>query len=79
MEDAQGLATGEARACYDTTARVMRRLAEIKDNVEADSINVENWVRVLTSTMHDLTKGIGRMLEQEHPRMINMVAAINPG
>ncbi len=36
---------GEVRACYDTMAQVMKRLAEIRDNVEFDSINVEKYVR----------------------------------
>ncbi len=31
----------EARACYDAMARVIKKLAEISDNVEIDSINVE--------------------------------------
>ncbi len=35
---------GEARACYTTMAKVMRRLAEIRDNVGPDSINVEKHV-----------------------------------
>ncbi len=36
---------GEARACYDKMAIVTRRLAEIRDHVEFDSINVEKYVR----------------------------------
>ncbi len=70
---------GEARACYDAMARVMKRLAEIRDNVEIDSINAGKYVKELTSTMIEMTKAPGRMFEQEHLRMINMVTAINPG
>ncbi len=70
---------GEARACYDTMARVMRRLTEIKDKVEADRTNVKKYVKELTNTMIDMTRATGRMFEQEHLRMINMVAAINAG
>ena len=40
---------------------------------------MEKYVKELTNTMIALTKGTGRMLEQEHFRMINMVTAINPG
>ncbi len=54
---------GEARACYDTMAKATRRLREIKDNVEADSINVEKHVKELANTMHDSTKATGRMFE----------------
>ncbi len=36
---------GEARACYDTMAKVVKRLAEIRDNAEFDSINVEKYVK----------------------------------
>ncbi len=35
---------GEATACYDTMARVLKRLVEIRDNVETDSITVEKYV-----------------------------------
>ncbi len=42
-EDAGEVGLGhisEARACYDTMAKVMKRLAEIRDKVHFDSINV---------------------------------------
>ena len=68
---------GEARACYDAMARVMKRLAEIRDNVEFDSINVEKYVKELTNTIIAMTRATGRMFEQEHFRMINVVTAIN--
>jgi hypothetical protein len=42
---------GEARACYDAMARVMKRLAEVRDNVEIDSINAEKYVNEFTSTV----------------------------
>ncbi len=60
-------------------ARVMKRLPEIWDNVEIDSINVEKYVTELTGTMIEMTKAAGRMFKQEHLRMINMATAINPG
>ena len=41
---------GEAAVCFQTMAKVMHRLAEIRDNVEADSINIEKYVKELTIT-----------------------------
>ena len=38
-------------------------------------MNIEKYVKELTNTMIDLTKATGRMFEQEHLRMTNMVAA----
>ena len=43
----------EARACYDTRAKIMKRLAKIRDNAEFDSIIVEKSVKELTNTMID--------------------------
>ncbi len=57
-------------------AKVMKRLAEIMNNVEFDSINVERYVKELTNTTIDLMKATGGMFEQEHLKMINMVSAI---
>ena len=34
---------GEAGACYSTMARVVLRAGEVRDNVDADSINVEKY------------------------------------
>ncbi len=51
---------GEARACYDAMAQVMKRLVEIRDNAEMDSINVEKYVKELTNAMIDVTKATGR-------------------
>ena len=60
-------------------ARVLQRAGEVRDNVEVGSINVEKYVKELANLMADLTKAAGRMFEQEHLRMINMVSAINVG
>ncbi len=70
---------GDAGACYTNMGWVLQRAGEIKDNVEADSINVEKYVRELAAVVIDLTKASGKMFEQEHLRMINMVSAINTG
>ena len=57
---------GEAAVCFQTMAKTMKRLGEIRDNVEADSINVEKYVKELSVVTRDLTKACGRMFEQEH-------------
>ncbi len=70
---------GEAAACYSTMARVMQRVGDVRDHVEAVSVNVEKYVKEIAVLVGGLTKATGRMFEQEHLRMINMVSAINTG
>ncbi len=70
---------GEAGLCYAKMARVLQPAGEVHDTVEADSINVEKYVKESAALVIDLVKPSGRMFEQEHLRMINMVSAINPG
>ncbi len=40
---------------------------------------MEKYVKELTVTMIDATEATGRMSEEEHVRMINMVGAIHSG
>ncbi len=47
--------------------------------MEADSINVEKYVKEIAALVIDLLKASGRIFEQEHLRMINMASAINLG
>ena len=42
-------------------AKTMKRLGEPRDNVEADSINVEKYVKELSVVTMDLTKACRRM------------------
>ncbi len=65
----------EAAVCFQTMARTMRRLGEIRDNVEVDSINVEKYLKELAVVTMDLTKACGRMFEQEHLWFIAMFSA----
>jgi hypothetical protein len=51
----------------------------VRDHVEQDSINVEKYVKVLASLLVDTIQTTGKMFEEEHLRMINMVSAINTG
>ncbi len=55
-------------------ARVFLRAGEVRDNVEADSINVEKYVKEIAALLADLTMATGRMFEVEHLRMINTVS-----
>ncbi len=66
---------GEAAVCFQAMAKVMRRLGEIRDNVEADSINAEKYANEVSGVTGDLTKACGRMCEQEHIRFIAMFSA----
>ncbi len=52
---------GEARACCETWV-------EIKGNVEADSMNVEKYVKELTNTTIDMTKATGGCLSRSTSR-----------
>ncbi len=49
------------------------------DNVEDDSINVEKYVNELASLLAETIQATGKMFEEEHLRMINMVTSIHPG
>ncbi len=60
-------------------AKVLQMAGEVRDSVEADSSNVEMYVEEFANLVIDLTEASGRMFEQEHFRMINMVSAINTG
>jgi hypothetical protein len=55
------------------------RAGEVRDNVEADSINVEKYVKELAALTADLSKAAGRMFEQLRLMLINMVSAIHAG
>ncbi len=51
-------------------AGVMKRLVDIRDNVEIDSINVEKYFKELASIMIEMINTTGSMFEQENLRMI---------
>ncbi len=66
---------GEAAVCFQTMARTMRRLGEFRDNVEADSISVEKYLKELAEVTIDLNKACGRMCEHDNIRFIAMFSA----
>ncbi len=49
----------EAVVCFQKMAKTMKRLGEIRDNVEADRINVERYVKELAIVTMHLTKAAG--------------------
>ncbi len=53
-------------------AKTMKPLGEIRDNAEADSINVKRYVNELFVVTMDLAKACGIMFEKEHLRFIAM-------
>ena len=57
----------------------MRRLKDIENNVETDSINTEKYVKDLSKVCWDMFRATGAMFEQGHLRFINMFAATGNG
>ncbi len=66
---------GGAAVCFHTMAKTMKRLGELRDDVEADSITAEKYVKELSVVTMDFAKACGRMFEQEHLRFIAMFSA----
>ncbi len=60
-------------------AKALQFAGDVRDSVEADSINGEMYVEKIVNLVIYLTEASGRMFEQEHFRRINMVSAINTG
>ncbi len=65
---------GEA-VVFQTMAKTMERLSELRDTVDADSINAERYVKELSVVTMDFTKAFGRMFEQEYLRIIARFSA----
>ena len=61
---------GESQECYESLGFALKRLSEIRDNVETDSLNIESYVKELATMMIKITKSMGRMFEQEQLRFI---------
>ena len=57
----------------------MKRLKDIENNVETDSINMEKSVKQLSKVCWDMFRATGPMFEQEHLRFISMFAATGSG
>ncbi len=57
----------------------MKRLEDIENDVEADSINMEKYVKELSKVCWDMFRATGAMFEQENLRFIDMFAAAGSG
>ena len=57
----------------------MTRLREISENVSADQLNIEKYVKELTDVVREMFMASGSMFEQEHLRFINLFAATGGG
>ena len=57
----------------------LKRLSEIRDNVEVDSLNIEGYVKELVAMVIKVTKSIGRMFEQEPLRFMAMHTEVSGG
>jgi hypothetical protein len=70
---------GDSADNYDALAWSIKRLAEIKDNVEGDSLNTERYIKELSIIMIRITEATGRMFEQEPLRFMSMYVAAGNG
>ena len=66
---------GDSGVCFDRVVKGLKRLKEIEDNVEADSMNTEKYVKELAKVMHEITGAYGRLFEQENLRMMPVIVA----
>jgi hypothetical protein len=70
---------GEANEFYETLANAIKRMTEIRDNVEGDSMNTERYVKELSQVMIKVTKAAGIVFEQEQLRFFSMYLAAGSG
>ena len=66
---------GDSGVCFDRVVKGLKRLKEIEENVEADSMNTEKYVKELAKVMHEITGAYGRLFEQENLRMMPLMFA----
>ncbi len=59
---------GDSSEWYESLANAIKRLGEIEDNVEGDSLNTEKYEKEQSEVMIDITKAGGIMFEQEQLR-----------
>ena len=70
---------GESQECYESLGFALKRLSEIRDNVETDSLNIESYVKELAAMVIKITKSMGRMFEHEPLRFMSMYTASGGG
>jgi len=57
----------------------MHRLKEIAENVESDQLNIEKYVKELTTVVREMFLSTGSMFQQESVRFSSMIAATGGG
>ena len=70
---------GEARMNFNRMSQGMHRLKEISENVEADQLNIEKYVKELTDVVREMFMSTGSMFQQESMRLLSMLAAQGGG
>ncbi len=66
---------GDAERCY---TQVLIRAGEVRDNVENDQLNIQKYVKEIVPLSVDTFQATAKIFEDEHVRVINMVAVVNP-
>ena len=70
---------GEARLNFNRMSQGMYRLKEISENVEADQLNIEKYVKELTEVVREMFLSTGSMFQQEYMRFANWSAVTGGG
>ncbi len=70
---------GDIGICLHKLVDGIARLDRIAVSVEADSINVEKYVREIALTLRDVVAATGRMFEQEPWRVTALITASGGG
>ncbi len=66
---------GQEAVCFSRMSAGMERLTQSDENVENDQINIEKYVKELTSVCKELFKATGVMFEQDPVRVTPMITA----
>ena len=70
---------GEARMNFNRMSQGMHRLKEISENVEADQLNIEKYVKELTDVVREMFMSTGSMFQQESLRVLSTLAVQGGG
>ena len=70
---------GEARLNFNRMSQGMHRLKEIAENVESDQLDIEKYVKELTTVVREMFLSTGSMFQQENVRVFSMIAATGGG
>ncbi len=66
---------GQARVCFSRMSAGTDRLSQIEENVENDQLDIDKYVKELTSVCREMFKATGTMFEQDHLRFISTTTA----